>query len=87
MILVVSSMLFLNANPHSAFHSPYVFLYVSNILIVFHYCRYKNQAAVQTHVKAPYFREFAAKLPSLSAKPWELRAGGFLGGLKGVSRL
>ncbi|KAJ5114679.1 hypothetical protein NUU61_000438 [Penicillium alfredii] len=47
--------------------------------------RYKNQAAVQTHVQAPYFREFAAQLPALSAKPWELRAGGFLS--RGVSRL
>ncbi|KAJ5198310.1 uncharacterized protein N7498_007427 [Penicillium cinerascens] len=49
--------------------------------------RYKNQAAVQAHTKAPYFREFAAKLPGLLAKPWELRAGQFLGGSRGVSRL
>lgn len=49
--------------------------------------RYKDQAAVQAHVKAPYFREFSAKMPELMAKPWELRAGGFLGGSRGVSRL
>ncbi|KAJ5357990.1 hypothetical protein N7541_005148 [Penicillium brevicompactum] len=49
--------------------------------------RYKNQSAVQAHVRAPYFRSFAGQLPALLAKPSELRAGGFLGGSKGVSRL
>ncbi|KAJ5668029.1 uncharacterized protein N7477_006599 [Penicillium maclennaniae] len=49
--------------------------------------RYKDQRAVQAHTKAPYFRDFAAKLPGLLAKPWELRAGGFLNGARGVSRL
>jgi quinol monooxygenase YgiN len=49
--------------------------------------RYKNQSAVQAHVKAPYFRSFAGKLPTLLAKPSELRAGGFLSGSRGVSRL
>ena len=49
--------------------------------------RYKHQAAVQAHMKAPYFREFAGKLPALLAKPTELKAGGFLGGWRGVSRL
>lgn len=50
-------------------------------------CRYKDPQAVKAHVKAPYFQEFAAKIPSLSAKPWELRAGAFVGGVRGVSRL
>ncbi|KAJ5538052.1 hypothetical protein N7494_007531 [Penicillium frequentans] len=45
--------------------------------------RYKNQEAIKTHVKAPYFKEFAAKIPELSEKPWELRAGTFLGGERG----
>ncbi|CAI7663955.1 unnamed protein product [Penicillium pancosmium] len=49
--------------------------------------RYKNQAAVQAHVKSAYFRDFAAKMAKLTAKPSELRAGGFLGGSRGVSRL
>ncbi|KAJ5639713.1 uncharacterized protein N7484_007575 [Penicillium longicatenatum] len=49
--------------------------------------RYKNQDAVRAHVQAPYFKEFASKIPDLSAKPWELRAGTFLGGERGVSRL
>ncbi|KAJ5930661.1 hypothetical protein N7454_004688 [Penicillium verhagenii] len=49
--------------------------------------RYKNQAAVQAHVKAPYFKEFASKIPGLSEKPWELRAGTHLSGVRGVSRL
>ncbi|KAJ5632915.1 hypothetical protein N7490_009254 [Penicillium lividum] len=48
--------------------------------------RYQNQAAVQAHVKAPYFKDFAAKIPDLSERPWELRAGTFLGS-RGVSRL
>ncbi|KAJ5118625.1 hypothetical protein N7448_010330 [Penicillium atrosanguineum] len=49
--------------------------------------RYKDQQAVQAHTQSPYFRDFAAKLPELLAKPWELRAGGFLDGSRGVSRL
>ncbi|KAJ5864423.1 uncharacterized protein N7529_006339 [Penicillium soppii] len=49
--------------------------------------RYKDQSAVQAHVKAPYFQIFAGKLPTLLSKPSELRAGGFLGGSRGVSRL
>ncbi|KAJ5288555.1 hypothetical protein N7478_001585 [Penicillium angulare] len=49
--------------------------------------RYKNPAAVKTHVKAPYFKQFAAKIPGLSAKPWELRTGVLLEGARGVSRL
>ncbi|KAJ5692173.1 hypothetical protein N7462_001596 [Penicillium macrosclerotiorum] len=49
--------------------------------------RYKNAAAVQAHIKAPYFRAFAAQLPTLLVKPAEMRAGGFLGGAPGVSRL
>lgn len=57
----------------------------STVLTLLH--RYKDPAAVQAHVKAPYFREFSAKMPELMAKPWELRAGGFLDGSRGVSRL
>ncbi|KAJ5594463.1 uncharacterized protein N7459_000671, partial [Penicillium hispanicum] len=49
--------------------------------------RYKSQAAAQAHLQASYFRAFSAKLPGLMAKPSELRAGGFLGGSRGVSRL
>ena len=49
--------------------------------------RYKDQAAVKTHMKSTYFREFSAKLAKLTAKPAELKAGGFLGGSRGVSRL
>ncbi|KAJ5392662.1 hypothetical protein N7509_008152 [Penicillium cosmopolitanum] len=49
--------------------------------------RYKNQAAIKAHMKAPYFCDFSAKLPELLAKPVELRSGGFLNGLPGVSRL
>ncbi|KAJ5110919.1 hypothetical protein N7532_001454 [Penicillium argentinense] len=49
--------------------------------------RYKNQAAVQTHVKSGYFKEFAAKMGQVTAKPMELRAGAFLGDSRGVSRL
>ncbi|KAJ5463487.1 hypothetical protein N7475_008431 [Penicillium sp. IBT 31633x] len=49
--------------------------------------RYKDQSAVQTHVKSPYFRAFAGKLPALLGKQAEMRAGGFLSGSRGVSRL
>ncbi|KAJ5460145.1 uncharacterized protein N7458_001697 [Penicillium daleae] len=49
--------------------------------------RYKDQAAIATHVKSAYFREFASKLPSLLTKPAEMRAGAFLNGERGVSRL
>lgn len=49
--------------------------------------RYKNQAAVQAHLKAPYFRKFSAKLPELLAKPVELRSGTLLEGSCVVSRL
>ncbi|KAJ5555578.1 hypothetical protein N7535_008013 [Penicillium sp. DV-2018c] len=49
--------------------------------------RYKNQSAVQAHVKSPYFRAFSKKLPALLAKPADIRAGGFLSGSRGVSRL
>ncbi|KAJ5469546.1 Ras-related C3 botulinum toxin substrate 1 [Penicillium diatomitis] len=49
--------------------------------------RYKDQAAVQAHTKTPYFREFSAKIAPLMAKPAELRAGSFLNGHRGVSRL
>ncbi|KAI2675885.1 hypothetical protein CBS147355_6066 [Penicillium roqueforti] len=49
--------------------------------------RYKNQVAIQTHVKSPYFRTFAGKLSTLLTKPAEIRAGGFLSGSRGVSRL
>ncbi|KAF7717276.1 Uncharacterized protein PECH_007555 [Penicillium ucsense] len=49
--------------------------------------RYKDQAAVQAHTKTPYFREFSAKIAPLMAKPAELRAGSFLNGDRGVSRL
>lgn len=49
--------------------------------------RYKNQTAIQTHVKSPYFRTFSKKLSTLLMKPAEIRAGGFLNGSRGVSRL
>ncbi|KAJ6117577.1 hypothetical protein N7512_007302 [Penicillium capsulatum] len=49
--------------------------------------RYKNHAAVQAHLQTPYFKQFAAQLPGLCAKPSELRAGGFVGDWRGVSRL
>ncbi|KAJ6178454.1 hypothetical protein N7519_008915 [Penicillium mononematosum] len=49
--------------------------------------RYKNQAAIQTHVKSPYFRTFSGKLSTLLTKPAEIRAGGFLSGSRGVSRI
>ncbi|KAJ5425626.1 hypothetical protein N7465_000696 [Penicillium sp. CMV-2018d] len=49
--------------------------------------RYKNQAAIQTHVKSPYFRTFSKRLSTLLTKPAEIRAGGFLNGSRGVSRL
>ncbi|OQE37310.1 hypothetical protein PENCOP_c010G05829 [Penicillium coprophilum] len=49
--------------------------------------RYKDQSAIQTHVKSPYFRSFAGKLPTLLAKPSDIKAGGFLSGSRGVSRL
>ncbi|CAI7564117.1 unnamed protein product [Penicillium palitans] len=49
--------------------------------------RYKNQAAIQTHVKSPYFRTFSKKLSTLLTKPAEIKAGGFLNGSRGVSRL
>ncbi|KAJ5124742.1 uncharacterized protein N7515_008567 [Penicillium bovifimosum] len=49
--------------------------------------RYKNRAAIQTHVKSPYFRAFSGKLAPLLAKKTEIRAGGFLSGSRGVSRL
>ncbi|KAJ5726391.1 uncharacterized protein N7483_007748 [Penicillium malachiteum] len=48
--------------------------------------RYKYPEAVRLHVKAPYFQDFAAKIPGWSSQPWELRAGAFLG-IRGVSRL
>ncbi|CAL5866521.1 uncharacterized protein PFLUO_LOCUS730 [Penicillium psychrofluorescens] len=41
--------------------------------------RYKNQAAVKTHVQSSYFKEFAAKLGPLADKPMELRNGNMLG--------
>ncbi|KAJ5152962.1 uncharacterized protein N7482_009440 [Penicillium canariense] len=47
--------------------------------------RYKNQAAVQAHMKSPYFREFASQLPALMAKPAEMRVGAFLGGAGSVA--
>ncbi|KAJ5377746.1 uncharacterized protein N7496_005155 [Penicillium cataractarum] len=49
--------------------------------------RYKDQAAIKAHTKSSYFREFASKLPGLMAKPAEMRAGAFLNGARGVSRL
>ncbi|KAJ5395510.1 uncharacterized protein N7487_009813 [Penicillium crustosum] len=49
--------------------------------------RYKNQAAIQTHVKSPYFRTFSKRLSTLLTKPAEIRGGGFLNGSRGVSRL
>ncbi|KAJ5884985.1 hypothetical protein N7495_009495 [Penicillium taxi] len=48
--------------------------------------RYKNQTAVQTHLKTPYFQEFAAQLSGWLAKPSEVRVGGVLSGPL-VSRL
>ncbi|KAJ5971027.1 uncharacterized protein N7479_000945 [Penicillium vulpinum] len=59
----------------------------NNTLIIATIYRYKNQAAIQTHVKSAYFRSFSGKLPTLLTKPAEIRAGGFLGGSRGVSRL
>ncbi|KAJ5886445.1 Ras-related C3 botulinum toxin substrate 1 [Penicillium subrubescens] len=49
--------------------------------------RYKDQAAVKAHSKSAYFREFFTKLAPLMAKPAEIRAGAFLNGQRGVSRL
>jgi quinol monooxygenase YgiN len=51
------------------------------------YYRYKDQAAVKAHSKSAYFREFFTKLAPLMAKPAEIRAGAFLNGQRGVSRL
>lgn len=51
------------------------------------YYRYKDQAAVKAHMKSSYFREFSSKLAPLMAKPSEIRAGAFLNGSRGVSRL
>ncbi|KAJ5592901.1 hypothetical protein N7537_009805 [Penicillium hordei] len=44
-------------------------------------------AAIQTHVKSPYFRTFSKRLSTLLTKPAEIKAGGFLNGSRGVSRL
>jgi quinol monooxygenase YgiN len=49
--------------------------------------RYRNQAAVQAHVQSPYFREFAAKVPGLVAKPMEVKMGAQLGASARVSRI
>lgn len=49
--------------------------------------RYKNKAAMQTHVKSAYFREFAAKVPGLVERPMEMRMGGLLGTSTRVSRM
>ena len=57
-----------------------------NKILILRY-RYKDQVAIQTHVKSPYFRTFAGKLSTLLTKPAEIRAGGFLSGSRGVSRL
>ncbi|KAJ5780979.1 hypothetical protein N7457_006139 [Penicillium paradoxum] len=49
--------------------------------------RYKDQSAIQTHTKSAYFQTFASQLPALLSKPMEIRAGGFVNGSRGVSRL
>ncbi|RMJ21179.1 Antibiotic biosynthesis monooxygenase [Aspergillus sp. HF37] len=49
--------------------------------------RYRNQAAVQAHVQSPYFREFAAKVPGLVARPMEVKMGAQLGASARVSRI
>ncbi len=35
--------------------------------------RYKNQAAIDVHFAAPYFKEFGAKTADMTAKPMEVK--------------
>lgn len=50
-------------------------------------CRYRNAAALETHVKGPYFQKFVKKAAGLMAKPFELKKGGFLPASAAVARL
>lgn len=40
--------------------------------------RYANQAALERHRAAPYFRELIKKAPALLAKPLEIKSGSHL---------
>lgn len=35
--------------------------------------RYKNQAAIDAHFTAPYFKEFGAKIADMTSKPMEIK--------------
>ncbi|KAL1963732.1 hypothetical protein VTN77DRAFT_7798 [Rasamsonia byssochlamydoides] len=44
--------------------------------------KYKNQAAIDAHVKTAHFQEFAQKAAELTEKPFDLKQGAFIAGFE-----